>query len=156
VLADGSVVEVGGPALDTPGYDLPGVIVGSEGTLGIVTEVTVRLVRRPQAVQTALAAFDHTDAAGEAVSGIIAAGIVPAAIELMDRLAIDAAEAAVHAGYPATDAVLIVELDGRQVEVASQLQEVEAICRSAGASEWRLALTDEERALMWKGRKSAF
>jgi glycolate oxidase len=156
VLADGSVVEVGGPALDTPGYDLPGIVVGSEGTLGVVTEVTVRLVRKPQAVQTALAAFDHTDAAGEAVSGIIAAGIVPAAIEMMDRLAIDAAEAAVHAGYPATNAILIVELDGRRVEVERQLKHVEAICREAGASEWRLALTDEERALMWKGRKSAF
>jgi glycolate oxidase len=156
VLADGSVVEVGGPVLDTPGYDLPGIVVGSEGTLGVVTEITVRLVRKPQAVQTALAAFNHTDVAGEAVSGIIAAGIVPAAIELMDRLAIDAAEAAVHAGYPAANAILIVELDGRRVEVERQLKHVEAICRGAGASEWRLALTDEERALMWKGRKSAF
>src|SRR5262249_3471393 len=90
VLSDGFVVEVGGPALDIPGYDLPGIVVGSEGTLGVVTEITVRLVRKPQAVQTALAAFDHTDAAGEAVSGIIAAGIVPAAVEMMDRLAIDA------------------------------------------------------------------
>src|SRR5262249_34487412 len=127
-----------------------------EGTLGVVTEITVRLMRKPQAVQTALAAFDHTDAAGEAVSGIIAAGIVPAAVEMMDRLAIVAAEAAVHANYPASDAVLIVELDGRRVEVERQLKQVEAICRTAGAGEWRLALTDEERALMWKGRKSAF
>jgi glycolate dehydrogenase FAD-linked subunit len=156
VLADGAVVDVGGPALDTPGYDLPGIIVGSEGTLGVVTEVTVRLVRKPQLVQTALAAFDSTDAAGEAVSGIIAAGIVPAAVEMMDRLAIEAAEAAVHANYPNHDSVLIVELDGRAAEVERQLDQVKAICDAAGSREWRLARTDEERALMWKGRKSAF
>src|SRR5579864_1711928 len=96
VLANGEVVDLGGPALDTPGYDLTGVVVGSEGTLGIVTEVTLRIVRKSETVVTALAAFSHTDAAGEAVSGIIAAGIVPAAAEIMDRLAIEAAEAAVH------------------------------------------------------------
>jgi glycolate oxidase len=157
VLADGELVELGGPALDSPGYDLPGIVVGSEGTLGIATEVTLRLLRKPEAVQTALAAFGHTDAAGEAVSGIIAAGIVPAAVEMMDRLAIAAAEAAVHADYPRdAGAVLLVELDGPRIEVERQLARVEAICREAGATEWRLAHTDEERALMWKGRKSAF
>ena len=156
VLPDGAIVRLGGPALDTPGYDLTGVLVGSEGTLGIVTEVTLRIVRKPETVVTALAAFAHTDAAGEAVSGIIAAGIVPAAAEIMDRLAIEAAEAAVHPGYPNAEAILIVELDGRASEVAALLGRVEAICRAAGMREWRLARTDEERALVWKGRKAAF
>jgi glycolate oxidase len=157
VLPNGDLVTLGGPALDTPGYDLPGVIVGSEGTLGIVTEIVLRVVRRPEAVQTALIAFAHTDAAGTAVSGIIAAGMVPAAVEIMDQLAIAAAEAAVHAGYPMdAGAILLVELDGRRSEVSVQLARVEAICRAAGATEWRLARSEEERALMWKGRKAAF
>jgi glycolate oxidase len=156
VLSDGELIEAGGAALDTPGYDLPGIIVGSEGTLGIATEITLRLMRRPEAVQTLLAAFPHTDAAGDAVSGIIAAGIVPAAVEMMDRLAIEAAEAAVHANYPDTPALLLVELDGRRVEVAEQLAQVRAICQELGATELRLASSDQERALMWKGRKAAF
>jgi len=156
VLADGSLVEIGGAALDTPGYDLPGIVVGSEGTLGIATEITLRLMRKPEAVQTLLAAFATCDEAGEAVSRIIAAGIVPAAAEIMDRLAIEAAEAAVHAGYPDAQALLLVELDGPRTEVVSQLERVSALCREAGATELRLATTDEERALMWKGRKSAF
>src|SRR6478752_1383412 len=157
VLANGEVADLGGYAVDLPGYDLPGVFVGSEGTLGIATEIILRIVRKPEAVLTALAAFPHTDAAGQAVSDIIADGILPAAIEIMDRLSIEAAEAAVHAGYPVgAGAVLLVELDGAQPEVAEQSAQVEALCRAAGASEWRLARTDEERALMWKGRKSAF
>lgn len=157
VLPDGALVELGGPTLDAPGYDLTGVVVGSEGTLGVVTEITLRLVRRPETVQTVLAAFHHTDAAGEAVSRIIAAGILPAAIEMMDQLAIEAAEAAVHAGYPThADAILLVELDGPRAEVARQLADVEAICREVGAWELRTAATDEERALMWRGRKAAF
>jgi glycolate oxidase len=157
VLPDGELVTLGGPALDSPGYDLPGVIVGSEGTLGIVTEVILRIVRKPEAVVTALVAFAHTDAAGEAVSGIIAAGIVPAAAEIMDRLSIAATEAAVHAGYPMdAGAILIVELDGRRSEVSALLARVEAICRAAGMTEWRIARSDEERALIWKGRKAAF
>lgn len=157
VLPDGELVELGGYALDPPGYDLTGIFVGSEGTLGIATEITLRIVRKPETVQTALAAFTHTDAAGQAVSDIIAAGIVPAAIEIMDRLSIQAAEAAVHAGYPeGAGAVLLVELDGPRTEVAAQLARVEGICTRAGAFAWQLARTDEERALMWKGRKSAF
>ncbi len=157
VLPDGNVIEVGGPTLDTPGYDLPGIIVGSEGTLGIATEVTLRLMRKAELVQTAMAAFAHTDAAGEAVSGIIAAGIVPAAVEMMDKLAIEACEEAVHAGYPRdAGAVLLVELDGPHSEVATLLSRVEQICRAAGATEYRLAHTEAERALMWKGRKAAF
>ena len=157
VLPDGTMVELGGPTLDPPGYDLTGVVVGSEGTLGVVTEITLRLIRRPEAVQTLLAAFHHTDDAGEAVSRIIAAGILPAAIEMMDKLAIEAAEAAVHAGYPTgADAVLLVELDGPRSEVAQQLSAVQTICRETGAWELRVAASDEERGLMWRGRKAAF
>jgi len=157
VLPDGELVELGGPTFDPPGYDLTGIIVGSEGTLGIATEITLRIVRKAEAVQTALVAFEHTDGAGEAVSGIIAAGIVPAAVEMMDKLAISACEAATHAGFPLdAGAVLLVELDGPRIEVARQLEQVEEICRSVGATEYRLARTDEERTLMWKGRKAAF
>src|SRR6266700_4234420 len=157
VMPDGELIEVGGPTFDTPGYDLPGIIVGSEGTLGIATEVTLRILRKPEGVQTAMASFETIEAAGEAVSGIIAAGIVPAAIEMMDKLAIEACEKAVHAGYPLdVGAVLLVELDGHRTEIATLLTRVENICRGAGAIEYRLARTDEERLLMWKGRKAAF
>jgi len=157
VLSNGELVEIGGPTLDPPGYDLPGIFVGSEGTLGIATEITLRLLRKPEMVQTLLAAFASTDAAGEAVSGVIAEGIVPAAIEMMDRLAIEAAEAAVHASYPMeAGAVLIVELDGHHTEVARLHERVEAVCHANGATEIRVARTDEERMLMWKGRKAAF
>jgi glycolate oxidase len=157
VLPDGEVVSIGAKAPDPPGYDLVGVFVGSEGTLGIATRITLRLLRRPEAVKTLLASFASTDEAGEAVSRIIAAGILPAAIEMMDALAITAAEAAVQAGYPAgAGAVLIVELDGPTAEVDEQLAAVEAICRAAGSGERRIARSDEERALLWRGRKSAF
>ncbi len=157
VLSDGEVVHLGGKAVEKPGYDLVGVLVGSEGTLGIVTEVTVRLVRKPEAVLTLQAAYPSTDAAGAAVSGIIAAGILPAAIEIMDSLSIQAAEAAVHAGYPLNaGAILLVELDGPRVEIEEQMGTVEEICRSNGATELRVAQSEDERVLMWKGRKSAF
>jgi glycolate oxidase len=157
VMPDGELVAVGGATLDMPGYDLPGIIVGSEGTLGIATEIILRIVRKAEAVQTALVAFAHTDAAGEAVSSIIAAGIVPAAVEMMDKLAIEACEATTHAGFPLdAGAVLLVELDGPRAEVSRQLEIVESLCLKAGASEYRLARNDEERANMWKGRKAAF
>ncbi len=157
VTPAGDVVTIGGKAPDAPGYDLLGAIVGSEGTLGIATEVTVRLTRSPECVKTLLAAFDHTDNAGAAVSAIIGAGVIPAAIEMMDALAIEAAEAAVHCDYPAgAGAVLIVELDGPEAEVAHQFDEVERYCRDNGAFEIRIAADDAERALFWKGRKSAF
>ena len=157
VLPDGELVEIGGPTLDSPGYDLAGIIVGSEGTLGIATEITVRIVRKAEVVQTVMAAFPHPDAAGETVSGIIAAGIVPAAVEMMDTLAIEACEAAVHAGFPLdAGAILLIELDGPATEVAQQFAQIETICREAGATEYRRARTDEERTLMWKGRKAAF
>jgi glycolate oxidase len=157
VTPEGDVVRLGGKAVDPPGYDLIGAFVGSEGTLGIATEVTVRLVRAPQAVATLLAGFAHTDAAGEAVAAIIAAGLVPSAIEMMDALAVTAAEAAVACAYPeGAGAILIVELDGPQVEVDDELTEVERCCRDAGAFEIRLAMSAAERAAIWKGRKSAF
>ena len=157
VTAGGDVVEVGGKAPDPTGYDLLGALVGSEGTLGIATRVTVRLTRNPEDVSTLLAAFTSTDAAGEAVSAIIGAGVIPAAIEMMDALAIEAAEAAVHCDYPAgAGAVLIVEIDGPASDVRHVFAEVERHCRDAGAFEIRIARDDTERALFWKGRKSAF
>jgi len=157
VTPQGQLVEIGGTAVDFPGYDLLGALVGSEGTLGIATKVTVRLTRSPQAVQTLLAGFPDTDTAGQAVSAIISAGVIPAAIEMMDALAIEAAEAAVQCGYPeGAGAVLVVELDGAAAEVEHQFAQVEGFCREAGAFEIRIAADDVERALFWKGRKSAF
>ena len=157
VTPDGELVSLGGRAPDPPGYDLLGAFVGSEGTLGIATEVTVRLVRLPESVRTLLAAFESTDQAGAATSAIIAAGVVPAAVEMMDALAIEAAEAAVKCGYPrGAGAVLIVELDGPAAEVEAQFDEVRRLCDDNGAFEIRIAADDAERALFWKGRKSAF
>ena len=154
VLPDGELVTL---SRDDQGPDLLGAFVGSEGTLGIAVRVTVRVLRAPEAVRTLLAAFHSTDAAGEAVSHVIGAGILPAAIEMMDALTIEAAEAAVACGYPAgAGAVLIVELDGPAPQVVEDSAAVERICREAGAFELRAAETDEERARLWKGRKSAF
>src|SRR5271163_2290407 len=137
VLPDGSLVHIGGKALDAPGYDLAGLFVGSEGTLGIATKIILRIVKRPEAVCTLLAAFATTNEAGAAVSGIIAAGIVPAAIEMMDRLSIQASEAAVHANYPDCGGLLLVELDGPDVEVEALMCQVDEICRKCGAGEIR-------------------
>ena len=156
VLPDGTLAHFGGKTLDAPGYDLAGVFVGSEGTLGIATRITLRIVKRPERIQTLLAAFHTTNEAGAAVSGIIAAGMLPAAIEMMDTLAIQAAEAAVHANYPACGGLLLVELDGPAAEVESLMANVDAICREHGAWEIRVAQTETERALVWKGRKAAF
>ena len=156
VLPDGSLVHLGGKTLDAPGYDLAGVFVGSEGTLGIATKSILRIVKRPECVRTLLAAFDSTNEAGAAVSGIIAAGMLPSAIEMMDNLAIQAAEAAVHANYPSCGGLLLVELDGLLAEVESLMTDVNGICRSNGAWEIRIAQSEAERALIWKGRKSAF
>jgi glycolate oxidase len=156
ILPDGSLVRLGGKTLDTPGYDLVGVFVGSEGTLGIATEVILRIVKRPECIRTLLAAFPSTNEAGAAVSDIIAAGMLPAAIEMMDKLAIQAAEAAVHANYPDCGALLLVELDGPIAEVEFLIQSVARICKENAAWEIRVAQTDGERALVWKGRKAAF
>jgi glycolate oxidase len=157
VLPDGELVELGGPGLDEPGPDLLGVFVGSEGTLGIAVQVTLRIVRRPEQITTFMASFASTDEAGGAVSDIVAAGVLPAAIEMMDRLTIEAAEAAVHAGYPeGAGAILITELDGVAEQVAEEMLIVEEICRRNGSSEIRVAHDDAERAVIWKGRKAAF
>jgi glycolate oxidase len=156
VTADGRIAHLGGTVRDAPGYDLLGVVIGSEGTLGIVTEVVLRIVRVPESTQTVLAGFTSMGDAGEAVSRIIAAGITPAAIEMMDRLAIQACEQTVHAGYPDCGAALIVELDGPTVESDEFLGQVIDTCTSSGATEIRVAAGDADRALIWKARKAAF
>jgi glycolate oxidase len=157
VLPDGELIELGGPGLDHPGLDLMGAFIGSEGTLGVVTRITVRVIPVPQAVRTLIAFYDHPEDAGHAVSDIVAAGIVPGAIEMMDRLAIEATEAATHAGYRLdAGAALIVELDGPAAECDALLEEVVGHCEARGAMEVRVAADEEERALFWKARKAAF
>jgi len=158
VLPDGELLELGGDAIDgDDGPDLLGVIVGSEGTLGIAVEVTLRVVRQPETVVTQLAAFTTVDAAGDAVSRIVAAGILPGAMEIMDRFTIQAAEEAYRPGYPeGAGAVLLVELDGVAVQVDDDTAAVDAICRAAGAFEIRTASDADERATLWRGRKGAF
>ena len=156
VLPSGELVHLGSPTMDTPGYDLPGVFVGSEGTLGVATRITLRIVKRPEVVQTLLAAFGSIEAAGQTVSDIIAARMLPAALEIMDALSIQAAEAAVHAHYPVCNGLLLVELDGPQNEVEVLMREVQSLCGNNGAWEIRVAQSEQERALVWKGRKAAF
>ena len=156
VLADGSLVTIGSAALDPQGLDLLGVVVGSEGTLAVVTKATLRLLRRPEAVLTLLAGFDSLDQAGDAVSAFISSGIIPAAVEMMDRLTIDAAEASVQPRFPKTNAVLIVELDGPAVEVNELFATVEDRCRRSGAITVEIAREQDQRDRIWKGRKAAF
>ncbi len=157
VLPDGRVLAIGGAVEDTPGYDLTGLVVGSEGTFGIVTAATLRLLRTPEATQTFLAVYDNVDDASETVSGLIARGIVPAALEMMDRLIIQAVEAAYGFGFP-TDAgaVLIIELDGMAATLDEDEAQVLAVCRARHAREVRVARDAGERALLWKSRKRAF
>ncbi|TMB15437.1 MAG: FAD-binding protein [Deltaproteobacteria bacterium] len=156
-LPSGELVALGGAVEERPGYDLVGLVVGSEGTFGIVTRATLRLVRLPQAYRTFLAVFDSVEAASEAVSGIIGAGLLPAALEMMDQLIIQALEAAFHVGLP-TDAgaVLLIELDGPAAGLDTQSERVKAVCRTNGARELRVARDDAERATLWKCRKRAF
>jgi glycolate oxidase len=156
VLPDGELVHLGGAVLDAPGLDLLGVLVGSEGTLAVVTKATVRLLRRAEKVMLLLAGFPSLDAAGEAVSSIIASGIVPAAVEMMDRLTIEAAEAAVHPNFPKCEAVLIVELDGPSSEVDELFAVVEGICQTCGATTIEIAHDQAQQDRIWKGRKAAF
>ncbi|MGA3222466.1 MAG: FAD-linked oxidase C-terminal domain-containing protein [Acidobacteriaceae bacterium] len=156
VLPTGELVHLGSPTLDAPGYDLAGVFVGSEGTLGVASSMTLRIVRRPETVQVLLAAFDSISAAGQTVSDIIAASILPAAMEIMDRLSIQAAEAAVHPHYPECEALLLVEVDGPAAEVDLHMKQVRDLCKANGAWEDRLAQSEQERMLVWKGRKAAF
>ena len=154
VLSDGSVVALD---RDAPGYDLLGAFVGSEGTLGVATRITLRVVPKPESVWTMVAFFADTGGAGEAVSEIVAAGIVPGAIEMMDRLSIKAAEEATGAGYRLdAGAALLVELDGPDEECGARAQQLIELCSRAGASEVRVAQTEQERELLWKTRKAAF
>ncbi len=156
VLPTGEIVTLGSKTPDAPGYDLLGVFIGSEGTLGVATEMTLRILRKPETVQVILAAFDTIAAAAQTVSDVIAAGQLPAAMEIMDRLAIQAAEAAVHPNYPVCEALLLIELDGPKAEVDLQMAAVIALAKNNGAWETRLAIDAQDRALIWKGRKAAF
>jgi glycolate oxidase len=157
VTPDGELTWLGDGTGVSPGYDLLGAFTGSEGTLGIVTKVVVKLTPLPEMVTTLLAAFESTSQGGTAVSSIIGAGIVPAAIEMMDALAIEAAEAAVHCNYPAgAGAVLVVELDGPAAEAEAETSTVAELCEQAGAGEIRYADDPADRARIWAGRKSAF
>jgi glycolate oxidase len=157
VLPDGQVVTVGGKALDPVGYDVAGAFVGSEGTLGIATKITLRIVPTPETTRTLVAYYTGTDHAGQTVSDIVAAGIVPGAIEMMDKLSIEACETATKAGYPLdAGAALIVELDGPATECDSRFDEVIDICKRNGATGIRVADDAAERELIWKARKAAF
>ena len=157
VLADGTRTWLGGAGPEQAGYDLRGVFVGSEGTLGIATTAVVRLLPRPASVQTLLADFPSVVDAGEVVTDIIGSGIVPAAMEMMDQLAIEAAETAVHAGYTIdTPAALVIELDGPGAECLDLRTAVEEICRRHGTTKIRIAADEAERAAIWRGRKAAF
>lgn len=157
VLPSGEILKLGGKAEDAVGYDLVGLVVGSEGTFGVVTEVVVRIVRNPQAVRTMLAVFNTVDDATNTVSGIIAAGIVPAALEMMDALIIQAVEAAFHFGFPLdAGACLIIELDGLEAGIDEQAERVREICRVNNAREVRSAANGSERDALWKARKRAF
>ena len=157
VLMGGEVVRLGGRHLDSGGYDLLGVMVGSEGLLAVVTEVTVRILPRPQLARAALIGFPTVESAGQCVADVIAAGVIPAGMEMMDRPAIHAAEAFVGAGYPMeAEALLVVEMDGSAEECAHLLDEVVAIAQAAGASSCRVSQSEAERLLFWAGRKAAF
>lgn len=157
VLPDASVITVGGDFQEGVGPDLRGAVIGSEGTLAIATSITVRLLRTPEATRTLVADFPSAEAAGGAVSAIIAAGIIPAAVEMMDSLAIEASEAAVHAGYTLdTPAALVVEVDGPAAGCAADFDLVRQICVTAGTTKIRIAADPVERTLIWQGRKAAF
>ncbi|MGE3537396.1 MAG: FAD-linked oxidase C-terminal domain-containing protein [Candidatus Tectimicrobiota bacterium] len=157
VLPSGEVVHLGGATLDAPGYDLTGLFVGSEGTFGIVTQVTVRLLRKAQAWKTILAFFDSVAAASNTVSDIIGAGIIPAALEMMDNLAIQAVEAAIQAGLPlSAGALLLIELDGIADGMEDDAARIAALCKQNDCQGVRIAKDEAERALLWKGRKEAF
>src|SRR5215475_8472903 len=157
VLMTGEILRLGGKHLDSGGYDLLGIITGSEGLLGVVTEITVRILKKPQTARAALIGFTKSEDGGECVARIIGAGIIPGGMEMMDRPAIHAAEDFVHAGYPLdVEALLIVELDGPRAEVDHLLERVQAIATSCRAVTLRVSNSEEERLLFWAGRKAAF
>jgi glycolate oxidase len=157
VLPDGQVVVTGGPAEDNPGYDLTGVIVGSEGTFGVVTKVWVRLTRNPEAYRTLLGVFESVDDATNTISDLIGAGIIPAALEMLDAPILEAVEAAFHFGFPLdAGAVLIMEVDGLAAGLEEEAERIVAMAQKNHAREVRRANADDERALLWKSRKQAF
>lgn len=157
VTIEGELLEIGSEGLDAAGYDLLALMTGSEGMLGVIVEVTVKLLPKPDRAQVILAAFDDVVKAGEAVGNIISAGIIPAGLEMMDKLAIQAAEDFVHAGYPRdAQAILLCELDGTNEEVSEHIYQVREILKQSGATEIRTAKDDAERLIFWKGRKAAF
>jgi glycolate oxidase len=157
VLPDGEVAHLGGKAPDAPGYDLTGTFVGGEGTLGICTEIVARIVRLPEGVKTLLAIYDRIEDGGETVSAIVAAGMVPATLEMMDQLVIQAVEQSMKCGLPLDCAtVLIIEVDGLADDLEQQAQAIADLCRKHGAREVRVAENDAERAALWAGRRGAF
>lgn len=157
VTIDGEILRIGGKHLDAEGYDLLGLMIGSEGLLGVVTEVTVRLLPKPETQRALLIGFPSSEAGGNCVAQVIASGIIPGGMEMMDRPAIMAAEDFIHAGYPADcEALLIVELDGPEAEVDHLIEEVRQIAENLGASSLRISQSEEERAMFWAGRKAAF
>jgi len=157
VLMDGAVVRLGGKHLDSEGYDLLGLLNGSEGLLGVITEVTVRILRKPPTARALLIGFPSNESAGDCVAAVIGAGIIPGGMEMMDKPAIHAAEDFVHAGYPLdVEALLIVELDGPQAEVDHLIARVDGIAHGCGAVSCRISQSEEERLQFWAGRKAAF
>ncbi len=158
VLADGAVTQFGGESIEGLGIgpDLIGLFVGSEGLFGIALEITLRLMPQPEAYRTVLAAYEDLGKAGDAVSLVVASGLLPGAMEIMDRLAIKAAQASVQAGYPDAEALLIVELEGEALQVEAEFAQLQGIIAASGAFETRVAESEAERARIWKGRKSAF
>src|SRR3979411_242844 len=157
VLITGEIIRVGGKSAETSGYDLMGIITGSEGLLGVITEVTVRILQKPETARALMGGFAQVEAAGECVARIIGAGIIPGGMEMMDKPAIHAAEAFVHAGYPLdVEALLIIELDGPAVEVDELIIRVAAIANGCGPTTCRISNSAAERKLFWGGRKAAF
>src|SRR3954454_17053198 len=157
VLMNGEVLRIGGKHLDSEGYDLLGIITGSEGLLGVVTEITVRILKKPETARALMIGFKKSEDAGECVGAIIGAGIIPGGMEVMDKPAIAATEEFVHAGYPLdVEALLLVELDGPQAEVDHLIERVEAIAKKCRAVNVKVSQSEEERLLFWAGRKAAF
>jgi len=157
VLPDGEVVQLGGPSLEGIGPDLTGFFVGCEGLFGIALEITLRLLRKPERYRTVLASYDSLQGAGEAVTAVVASGLLPGAMEIMDSLAIEAAEASVNAGYPRdAAALLIVELEGESLQVEREFAQLQELIATTGAQVIRIAADEAERARIWKGRKGAF
>jgi glycolate oxidase len=157
VLTDGSVVQTGGKEADLPGYDLTGLLTGSEGTMALVTKITLRLMRKPEIVKTILVVYDSNEDAGQTVAEITASAITPVAVEMLDGVMLRMVEEATHAGYPMdASAVLLIELEGPQEVVEEQVGRIRAVCAACGSREFRVAQSAEERDLLWKGRKNAF